>query len=83
MPTITFDVPDDVDIPATDRAQDLGSEVRLAAALHWCSRGELSTSQAAQFAGLSYKEFLAAAASRNVDLFQVNIDEVKQELARG
>ena len=53
-----------------------------ALAFNLCSRGDLSTSLAARLAGLSYEEFLQAAAQRHVELFPVDLDELKEELAR-
>jgi predicted HTH domain antitoxin len=60
----------------------LGRELRLAAAFYWCRRGELSTSEAARLAELSYSEFLEAAAQRHAVLYDYDIAEVRDELDR-
>jgi hypothetical protein len=48
-----------------------------------CSRGELSTSQAARLAGMTYGDFFGAAARARVVLFPVNLEELKEEPTRG
>ena len=82
MATITFELPD-------DQLQGLGEDVqaavraiRLAAAFHLCSRGEISTSRAARLAGLSYAGFLEAAVKHKVDLYNYDAAEIKEEIGR-
>jgi predicted HTH domain antitoxin len=83
MATVNFEIPDEV-VPALPCAlEDIGREIRLAAAMHWCSRGELSTSWAARLAGLTYADFLEEAARRKFELFPVDIEELKEEITRG
>jgi hypothetical protein len=43
----------------------------------------LSTSQAARLAGVTYADFLEAAARAKVELFPVKLDELKEEISRG
>lgn len=57
--------------------------MRLAAAIHWYERGQISQEKAAQIAGLDRTDFLAALAREGVDVFHVDIDELKKELDRG
>ena len=54
--------------------------MRLAAAMLWYSRGSVSQEMAAQIAGVNRKEFLAALARKEIDVFQVNFDDLKREL---
>jgi len=82
MPTLSFELPE-------DQMRELGSDpaeaarnLRLAAAFHLCGRGQISTGRAARLAGLSYAEFLAEAARRDVDLYHYDIEEIKQEVNR-
>src|SRR5688572_9306533 len=82
MATVTFEMPD-------DELQDLGATVdeaaktlRLAAAFHLCGRGQISTGKAARLAGLSYADFLEAAARHEIDLYHYDIEEIKEEIAR-
>lgn len=58
-------------------------EMRLAAAIHWYGRGEVSQEKAAQIAGLDRTDFLLALARAGVDTFAVDIDELRRELGRG
>lgn len=57
-------------------------EMRLAAAIHWYQRGEVSQEKAAQIAGLDRTDFLLACAHERVDVFAVDIGELKRELER-
>jgi predicted HTH domain antitoxin len=57
-----MELPDDLLAKLKNGGQDAGEALRLAAAFSLCSRGELSTSQAARLAGMTYAEFLEAAA---------------------
>jgi predicted HTH domain antitoxin len=82
MTTVTFDLPDELAEALGKSPEAAGAEVRLAAALYWCSRGEMSTSKAARLAGLTYAEFLEEAARRNVDLHHYDSDEIRRELSR-
>jgi predicted HTH domain antitoxin len=58
-------------------------EMRLAAAIHWYGRGEISQEKAAQIAGLDRTDFLLALAREGVDAFAVDVDELRRELGRG
>jgi predicted HTH domain antitoxin len=51
--------------------------------VHWYSRGEISQERAAEIAGLNRKEFLLVLAREKVDVFLVDIDDLKRELALG
>jgi predicted HTH domain antitoxin len=78
---MSFDLPDDL---LQDLGGDAGKAVReilLAAAMHWCRRSEMSTSKAARLAGLTYAAFLEAAAEREVDLYDYDIEEINSEIA--
>ena len=82
MTTVSFEVPDDLLQALKGTPEAAAREIRLAAALHWCARGEMSTSRAAQLAGLTYAQFLEEATRRKVDLYQYDIDDIKGEVAR-
>ena len=83
MASVTVEIPDDLMIKLKKQSSDVGHELRLAAAFSLCSAGELSTSQAARLAGMTYGEFLEAAARAKVMLYSVNIEELKEEISRG
>ena len=54
MASVTMVVPDDLLVKLQNGRSEPGETLRLAAAFSLCSRGELSTSQAARLAGLTY-----------------------------
>jgi predicted HTH domain antitoxin len=83
MAKVTVDIPDDLLLKLKNGAAAAGNDLRLAAAFSLCSRGELSTSQAARLAGLTYADFLQAAAQAKVELFPIDYEELKEEIRVG
>ncbi|CAN5168376.1 hypothetical protein BH10PLA2_BH10PLA2_18180 [soil metagenome] len=57
--------------------------LRLSAAFSLCKQGQLPTSQAARLAGLPYADFLEAAALAKVELFPVDLEELKEQINLG
>ena len=82
MAEVTFELSDELLAALPCAPEEAEREIRLAAAMYWCSRGELSTSWAARLAGRTYADFLEEAARRKVELFPLDIEELKEELAR-
>ena len=58
-------------------------EMRLAAAVKWYEMQLVSQAKAAEIAGLSRAEFLAALARFDVSPFQYQVDEVVHEVTGG
>jgi len=83
MATVTLEIPDDLLEKLRNAGQDVSQELRVAAAFSLCRRGALSTSQAARLAGMTYGEFLEAAAQARIELFQVDLEELKEEIGGG
>jgi hypothetical protein len=83
MANITVEVPDELLSKLKNGTGGVGDALRLAAAFSLCARGELSTSQAARLAGLTYGAFLEAAARAKVVLFPVDLEELSEEVTRG
>ena len=83
MTAITLQMPDDVFSALRRSPEEFGREMRLAAAVHWYSRGEISQEKAAEIAGLNRKEFLLALAREKVDVVLVDFDDLKRELELG
>jgi hypothetical protein len=83
MANVTLDVPDDVVARLRNAGGEPGAALRLAAAFSLCRQGELSTSQAARLAGLTYADFLEAAAQAKIELFPVNLEELREETTSG
>jgi predicted HTH domain antitoxin len=81
MTTIHLTLPTEVFASLHRSPHELGQELRLAAAIHWYSRGRLSQERAAQLAGLDRTDFLLALAREGVDAFVVDIASLRRELA--
>lgn len=80
MPTVSFDIPREA-LSALRRAPDeFARDMRLAAAMHWYRRGDISQEKAAMIAGLDRADFLAALAREHIDVFQVDLDDLQREL---
>jgi len=83
MPTVTLELPEEVFSALRRSPEEFVRELRLAAAIYWYARGEVSQEKASQIAGLDRTDFLLALAREGVDAFVVDIDDLKRELARG
>ena len=57
--------------------------MRLAAAIHWYSRGLISQGKAAEIAGLDRARFLDELFRRKVPAIQVTLEELREEFGRG
>ena len=83
MSQIILDFPPDIfsarRLPPDEFARDL----RLAAAIYWYQKQQISQEKAALVAGLNRRDFLAALARKQVDVFAVNLDDLQRELDRG
>jgi hypothetical protein len=83
MASVRVNIPDDVLARLQSSGSNPDQALRLAAAFSLCSRGELSTSQAARLAGLAYADFLDAAAQAKIELFPVDLELLREEIRRG
>ena len=83
MQTVTMELPEDVFSTLRRSPDEFAQEMRLAAAIHWYSRGEISQEKAAQIAGLDRTDFLMTLAERHVDVFYVDMNSLEEELKRG
>lgn len=81
MTTIELMLPDEVFSALHRSPAELAVEMRLAAAIHWYSRGLISQERAAQIAGLDRTDFILALAREGADAFVVDIDSLRRELA--
>ena len=83
MLEITLKLDEDV-LSALRRSPDeFANEMRLAAAIHWYKRGEISQEKAAQVAGLDHTDFLLTLAREGEDAFVVDFADLERELQRG
>ena len=83
MTIVQVPFPDDVFASLRKSPAEVEREVRLAAAIDWYRRGLLSQGRAALLAGLSRAEFLDELASRKIDVFRVDLEELKREVGLG
>jgi predicted HTH domain antitoxin len=79
MATMTIDVPDKVFSELKSSPEAVARDVRLAAAIEWFRRGLLSQGRAAELAGVPRADFIDELARRKVDVFRVDLDELKAE----
>ena len=83
MATVSLELPEEVFSALRRSPEEFVREMRLAAAIHWYTRGEISQEKAAQIAGLDRTDFLLALARERVDAFVVNFEDLKREIDRG
>lgn len=81
--TITLDMPENVFAALRLSPKEFAQELRLAAAIHWFQQGTVSQGKAAQIAGVSRAAFIDELASRKIDVIHVDMDDLREELARG
>ncbi len=82
MTTITFDLPEGALSALRLAPTEFVKEMRVAAALLWYSRGELSQSKAAEVAGASRAEFIDELSRRRIPVVQVTAEELHDEIHR-
>jgi len=83
MMEITMKVDEGVFSALRRSPNEFANEVRLAAAIHWYKRGEISQEKAAQVAGLDRTDFLLTLAREGEDAFVVYFTDLERELQRG
>lgn len=82
MPVLTLDLPAEAFSAIRRSPEEFVQEMRLVAAMYWYSRGELSQEKAALIAGLDRTDFLAALARAQLDVFHVDLEELRREIER-
>jgi predicted HTH domain antitoxin len=79
MATIHLELPADVFSAIRKSPEEFAREMRLAAAIHWYSRGLISQEKGARIAGIDRTDFLKALSREEIEIFQVDADDVKGE----
>jgi predicted HTH domain antitoxin len=72
-----LDLPEEVASALRRSPEEFTADLRLAAAIHWYARGEMSQEKAARIAGLDRTDFLFALAREEIDAFAVDFDELE------
>jgi len=83
MPEVTINLSEEVLSTRRLPAEDFVRDMRKAAAIYWYQKAEISQEKAAQIAGLNRRDFLAALAREQVDVFVVDFDDLQRELNCG
>ena len=83
MPRVTLELPEEVFSALRRSPEEFARELRLAGAIHWYERGEVSQEKAARIAGMDRSDFLAALAREKANAFVLDFDDLKRELERG
>ncbi|MGB3694817.1 MAG: UPF0175 family protein [Spirulinaceae cyanobacterium] len=83
MSKITINLPEEVFSTRRLPPQEFVQEMRLAAAIFWYQKSEISQEKAAQIAGINRRDFLAALAREQVDVFSVDFEDLQRELNLG
>ena len=83
MTTVTLQFPDDVFSALRRSPEEFARALRVAAAIHWYERGELSQERAAQVAALTRPQFLMELARTKSNAFAVDFEDLERELGLG
>jgi predicted HTH domain antitoxin len=83
MTTVSLELPEEIFSALRLSPDEFVRELRLAAAIYWYERGEISQEKAANIAGLDRTDFLLMLAREQVDAFTVDFDDLQRELERG
>ncbi len=83
MTELTMQLDNDVFSSLRRAPDEFVREMRLAAAIHWYERGEISQEKAAQISNMDRTDFLLELARRGENAFVVDFDDLKKELQRG
>ena len=83
MVTLQIQLPEEAFSALRRSPDEMVGDMRLAAAIHWYSRGLISQERAAQVAGLDRTDFLLALSREGTDVFAVDMKSLQRELADG
>lgn len=82
MSLVTINLPEEVFSARRLNPEEFVQDMRLAAAIYWYQKQEISMEKAATVAGLNRRDFLAVLAREQVDVFAVDFDDLHSELNR-
>jgi predicted HTH domain antitoxin len=82
MTTVAINLPDEAFSALKRPPSEFVRRMRLAAAIHWYARSEISMEKAALIADMDRSDFLTALAAEQVDVFEVDMVSLQRELVR-
>ena len=82
MAVVTIDVPLETFAGLGETPEAFARELRLAAAIFWYARGQISQGKGAEIAGLKRREFIEALGRAGVDAIQVSESELMEDVER-
>jgi len=82
MAVLTIDLPQETFAGLAETPEGFVRELRLAAAIFWYERGEISQGKGAEIAGLNRREFIEALGRAEVDAIQIDDDTLRDEVER-
>ncbi|MBI2919593.1 MAG: UPF0175 family protein [Planctomycetes bacterium] len=82
MTTVTLQLPNEIFALLRQSPGELAKDLQFIAAIEWYRRGLVSQGRAAELAGVARADFIAELASRKIEVFHVDIEDLKGELNR-
>ena len=82
MAVLTIDLPAETFSGLAETPEEFARALRLAAAIFWYARGDISQGKGAEIAGLRRREFIEALGRAEVDAIQIDDDTLNDEVER-
>ncbi len=82
MTTITIQLPTEAFSALRKAPEEFAKEMRLAAAIHWYQQKQVSLGKAAEIAGLNKLVFMDELSQRKINVFHVDMEDLKREIER-
>ncbi len=79
MTTVSIEFPESIFSVLRRSPEEFANELRIAAAIHWYQRGDVSQEKAAEIAGLDRVAFLLELGHRKIDVIPVDAEELRRE----
>lgn len=80
MTTLLIDLPEEVFSALKYTPSEFTQQMRLTSAICWYAQGKISQEKTALIAGMDRVDFLDALANEKIEVFSVDINDLKREL---